>query len=507
MRRLLYAKSSVIALVTTLAALAACDKSAPRGPGAIRIAASTQLAEPFFFSYAVSIDGGSPTIVPSLQPLTFLTAGLAHGKHAVTVDSVPAICTGDDRQEVDLRGDDTVAVIVFIQCPRTSGDVRVTVATTGTDLDPTGYGVAVDQQQFAAVPTNGSVIVQFLQAGSHTVSLFDVAQNCTAPSAQTVTVAAGVIANVNFTVMCSPLATIRLTTSASGTERDPDGVTLKIDAGEELRAPLTGTLNGTTSAGTHSYVIGDVAPNCTLGVPATGTVTLAQGEVATINTALTCADVGYGVEGVVHTDPINDTLPNNGNPPSSSAAHDVRTVSGRYVSGWLLVVLRFGRPPGSSGSGSLAALYGVVDFDVDENASTGASPFINSFGGTANQGSDYAIDVFDTDSISAAIYKFSSDGGIAVGRVRAKFEGDSVVLQLPLNKLGGDDGNMTITGVVGTADRPTDIFPNTSVIVSHAPTGPMVAARQSSTAVAGTARSGVKRPTLIKRAGKWKVPR
>jgi hypothetical protein len=62
--------------------------------------------------------------------------------------------------------------------PPPGGDLRVTSATTGIDLDPDGYTVRVDAGPPTTISQNDAVIVVGLTAGPHAVELGDVASNC-----------------------------------------------------------------------------------------------------------------------------------------------------------------------------------------------------------------------------------------------------------------------------------------------------------------------------------------
>ena len=72
-------------------------------------------------------------------------------------------------------------------------------------------------------------------------------------------------------------------------------------------------------------------------------------------------------------------------------------------------------------------------------------------------------------------FKSSAGSDTTVHRVPLKLEGDSVIVRIPIAKLGGDDGNMTITTIIGTVDRPTDIAPNSGVILARPAAGAVVA--------------------------------
>ncbi|HEU4996543.1 MAG TPA: hypothetical protein VFT29_17120 [Gemmatimonadaceae bacterium] len=471
MRRKLAVRTRGALVVLPL--VAACESSsAPNGPGTILISASSTLLEPQGFLFGVAIDSGTPRMLFAGQSETFVTPGLAAGRHSVTVSGLPAVCAGGQRRDVDLLGNDTASVTIAIECARTTGDIRVDVVTTGADQDMDGYLVLVDQTPRGLTPANGTATTMFISPGQHTIALADVAPNCKAGSAQTVNVTPGVVATADFAVTCAQVGTLRVVTSASGADRDPDGLTLRIDNDTEIRGQSTGTIETKVSVGTHSYRIGDVAPNCTMSGPASGSVTVAGGETVTLDAALTCTEIGFGTPAAVVADAVDDTLakPTSGTPP----ANDVRSVTARLAPDWLIIVMHFAKPPISSAGGAPGALYGYLDLDVDENPSTGEPPIINAFGGTVSQGVDYSVVLFDSDSVSAALLSYGGARlGSVAGRVRTKYEGDSVVVQIPLNKIS-DDGNVTITSVIGTSDRPTDLVPNAGVIVVHAAAEPLV---------------------------------
>ena len=73
------------------------------------------------------------------------------------------------------------------------GHVRVTVTSTGGDLDADGYTVAIDGESPRTLPGNVANHVEsfFVPSGAHGVTLGNVAANCTlsGESSRTVTVA------------------------------------------------------------------------------------------------------------------------------------------------------------------------------------------------------------------------------------------------------------------------------------------------------------------------------
>ena len=456
---------TALALATSIL-ITACDSTEPRGPGSIFISSSADQVEPnsSFFQYDIIVDNGSPRTAFVFEPVNFIVNGLAPGAHEVRLSGVPTNCNmGQNPRPVNLRGDDTALVIFNIQCPRTTGDLQLTVTTTGQDQDPNGYLVLISGLGAIFVPTNTSQTIPFLPAGTYSISLSDVASNCTAGPAQNITITAGQTTTVSFGVTCTPVAILKVVSSVTGTEADPDGFLVNVGSASTMRVPANGTSFLRVPNGTNNWTLSDVQPNCALEGPSSGTATIAAGDTVTISASATCAAIGYGTAGTSATDPAADTLGNQG---SSNLSHDLVQLTTRYDASWLILVLRFTRPVGSVGSASPAGLQGVIDLDVDESASTGAAPLINAFGGSASQGSDYRIDFFGSVVGGARLLRAGA-GDSTTHRTPLALEGDSVIVKIPLAKLGPDDGRLTITAVLGTQDRPTDIAPNSGVIVAR----------------------------------------
>ena len=453
-----------------------CESAQPRGPGSIDVTSNATSLEQAFFIYGVAIDSGTPQTGFTGVPLHFVQRGMAHGAHVVTVSGAPTVCTGTGAQAVNLRGDDTVRVTIAIQCPRTTGDVAVSVATTGFDFDADGYIVAVDgiPRGLVAASASAQFTAHALTPTNHVVSLTDVASNCTvAANNQSVSVTAGVTANVSFAVSCAKVAAIRFSGAMTGVDRDPDGFVLSVDGAAGTPGLIAGSTPVRVASGSHTWAISDVQANCTLVGPATGSATLAEGDTITVDLSASCAAIPAGTVGWSLSDPVGDTLTESGFSGPTSPL-DVVSVSGRYATGWLTVVLHFTTTVTSAANGSLAqGLFGTIDLDVDELASTGIQPLANTFGGTASMGADYSVPLSLSDTSSTELYRRTPTSSVLVGRVRTTFSGDSVVYQIPLAKLS-DDGNMVVSLIVGTQDRPTDFVPNSGAISGHLPPSAIV---------------------------------
>jgi hypothetical protein len=458
--------SSLVAFVLATGLLTACDSTEPRGPGSIFISSSADNPEPNaqFFQYDIIVDNGSPRTVYVFDDVDLIVNGLAPGAHEVRLSGVPTQCDmGANPRPVTLRGDDTALVVFEIQCPRITGDLQVNITTTGSHPDPNGYLLLLGNLGSFFVPTTFSQLLQFFPSGTHSISLSDVASNCSAGPAQSVTVTAGQTSTVSFQVTCTPVPIVKVVATTGGSEADADGFLMTVGS-SAMRVPANGTAHLHAPEGTSTWTLSDIQPNCVLGGASSGSVTVAKGDTATVTVDATCSAIGYGTAGTTMTEAAGDTLANEAG--NVSRAHDLLQLTTRYATDYFILVLRFSRPVGSVGVGLPSGLHGVIDLDTDENAGTGAAPLVNAYGGSANMGSDYRVDLFASGSSGARLLRFQS-GDTTVHLAPMTLEGDSVVVKIPLAKLGGDDGLMVISALLGTADRPTELVPNTGAVVAR----------------------------------------
>jgi len=102
----------------------------------------------------------------------------------------------------------TVEVAFALQCVP-AGSLRVTTATTGPYLDPTGYDLDLRIQEagsstHAAAFTNGTVTVSGLLPGNYLLTVLDMAPNCDAvtPNPRVVAVSGGSETSVTIDITC-----------------------------------------------------------------------------------------------------------------------------------------------------------------------------------------------------------------------------------------------------------------------------------------------------------------
>src|SRR5436309_8125422 len=150
--------------------------------------------------------------------------------------------------------------VAFAESPPVDGpgDLNVTTATTGSDPDPDGYTVTVDESVSQAIETNGNVTFRGLSAGSHAVALSGVAPNCSVGggNSQTVTVPSGGTATTSFTITCTtPPGDLTVTTSTSGSSQ-PSGYTVTVDGSQSQAIGTNSSVTFTNvAAGSHSVAL------------------------------------------------------------------------------------------------------------------------------------------------------------------------------------------------------------------------------------------------------------
>ena len=163
--------------------------------------------------YTVTVDGGpnQPIATNNSTGVTF--TGLADGSHSVALSGVAANCTvsSANPQTVTVPAGGTATVAFTLSCVTPPGNLTVTTSTSGLSLDLNGYTVTVNGQS-RAISINGSVTFTGLPAGNQSVTLSDVAVNCTVTGSnpRDVAVPSGATASTNFTVSCVPGPATRL---------------------------------------------------------------------------------------------------------------------------------------------------------------------------------------------------------------------------------------------------------------------------------------------------------
>jgi hypothetical protein len=138
-------------------------------------------------------------------------------------------------------------------------------------------------------------------------------------------------------------------------------------------------------------------------------------------------------------DPVGDTLAQS--TTNLVAGIDLLSLHGDFKRDSLILTATFSRPI-TSAFDSPNYVTGIFLFDIDNNPLTGR---------------EYELDF----SASGSRIPVAGSTG---GSVQTSYSGNTLVLRIPMSMIGNDDGNFNITGLVGTADRGTDIIPNNGEI-------------------------------------------
>ena len=188
---------------------------------------------------------------------------------------------------------------------------------------------------------------------------------------------------------------------------------------------------------------------------------------------LACNDGGdepaspAGTRFTIH-DPRGDTLALSF---ALGRAHDVLGLHTAWKGDSLLFTVRFAElvRPYSSQAGN--ALLGIIDFDVDDDPTTGKRAIADGFGGTSGIGAEWSL--FLEDSVAeggnqrVALVNLETR---EIWWIPGRYEGSSVtaVIPRPLMRIGAA-GRMRLSGAVGSLERVSDIFPNEGAIAMEVP--------------------------------------
>jgi hypothetical protein len=149
------------------------------------------------------------------------------------------------------------------------GIIHVLVTTSGSGSDSDGFTLIIDGGDSRVVSATGTVVLEGLAQGTHTVLLSGIAANCTVQGDNPRSVEVGVDggASVSFTVTCESVASdgFRIIVSTTGDAPDPDGYRLAV-AGAPIR-PIPIDAEETfvrLQLGGHLISLKDMADGCVL---------------------------------------------------------------------------------------------------------------------------------------------------------------------------------------------------------------------------------------------------
>ncbi len=143
--------------------------------------------------YSLLVDGAAVSDVVALSH-TEVTR-IAPGVHTFQLGQVADNCQapGPASRTVTLARGEIVPLAFEIVCSAATGAMRVAVATSGEDRDPSGYTVKVGESLRRPLKLDDSDVFALLPGGDYLVELTDVAPNCqvVGPNPRAVRVAVG----------------------------------------------------------------------------------------------------------------------------------------------------------------------------------------------------------------------------------------------------------------------------------------------------------------------------
>jgi hypothetical protein len=262
----------------------------PPSTGTIQVTVHTIGALPDPDGYSLTLDGDalSASAIGANGVLTI--PRLSDGIHSLRLSGVAANCalTGDNPKKVDVTPPDQVDVVFELDCPA-FGSLRIGIVTTGSDLDPNGYQLTLDDLPPQTVNTNSTVTLD-VTAGTHTLRLLDAAPNCVVNGAvRTVTVVSAGETQVDFEITCSAIPSsgnliITVSTQVINWTGFNFQFGVVVDQQPKRDISPNGTLDISVVAGTHSVFL-KIPQFCGVGLfggPSTNPITV---EVPRVGTA------------------------------------------------------------------------------------------------------------------------------------------------------------------------------------------------------------------------------
>jgi hypothetical protein len=185
----------------------------------------------------------------------------------------------------------------------TGGTLVAATKTTGSDIDPNGYMVWVDDQWSQSPSDNGVAFFNGLSGGDHKVALLRVAANCivtalpgTGPNnPRTVTIVDSVTGATEFDLGCASVGSLFISTSTSGVDLDADGYTVSVDDSSRQLTATNGDVTFTgLMTGSHSVALSGVAGNCTVNGGNVQTASVTAGGMANLAFSIRCVPIASG---------------------------------------------------------------------------------------------------------------------------------------------------------------------------------------------------------------------
>jgi Tol biopolymer transport system component len=273
----------------------------PPTTGTLQIQTSTQGSAPDLDGYIVKVDGAEHGSLAATGSMS--VPGLTPGDHVVELGGLASTCSvaGDNPRSIGVAAGQIATETFAVTCGASTGSLEITSNTSGSSPNAGGYTVIVDGEAQGTLGRTGKVNVGGLAPGAHIVGLSGVAANCQVDAAnpRTVAVAAGSATTVAFAATCvaspSPAGILRVTTTTTGVDLDPDGYIFAVDGIATQPIGVNGTATvANVAAGSHAVHVSGLAPNCNVQGDDLQFVTVPVGATGSASFAASCSDTGDG---------------------------------------------------------------------------------------------------------------------------------------------------------------------------------------------------------------------
>jgi WD40 repeat protein len=158
-----------------------------------------------------------------------------------------------------------------VTCWPGNGAIRVTTATSGTDVNPAGYSVSIDDPinyYGYRIGTTETILIERQAAGMRTVQLHGPRTNCVVAGGptRTVLVRDDSTTDVVFTVECVALSTLRIEVITTGVDVGQSPYHLVIDGSTSSGQSVAtnAALSFRVEPGSYRFRLSRLPPNCTL---------------------------------------------------------------------------------------------------------------------------------------------------------------------------------------------------------------------------------------------------
>lgn len=165
-------------------------------------------------------------------------------------------------------------------------------------------------------------------------------------------------------------------------------------------------------------------------------------------------------------DPVGDTFGLAG-----ATQWDISDLTLTHETDGITVRLDFANEVSVPAAGDPNALVGLVEFDVDQNVTTGKLGILDqlrSDGGKTGMGVDAGLNL-TTIRADSTVLVYDS-GGNGIGRAKVEIGGRRIIIHVPAALLGNDDGYVDAAVIVGNSKSPTDFAPQSGRLSLPRPT-------------------------------------